>query len=256
MLTQGRALRPLGARENVRLSPMSIRLVWLFDIDGTLLVTDGAARDAVKIAARECLGIDDELADVAFAGRTDPLILADILRKHGRTPTTIETDRFWASAVDSMAGLLGTRRGRVLPGVVDLLDAIARDPQWAAALLTGNAARMAEAKLAHFGLADRFAFGAFGDEAGNRDDLARIAVARARDRYGVAPSQCVVVGDTEPDIGCARAAGARVVAVATGIRARGDLEPLGPDLLLDHLADPDPILRWARELPVPDSARS
>ena len=223
-------------------------LVWLFDIDGTLLVTEGAAREAFVVAARDCLGIEDELRDVAFAGRTDPLILGDITHKHDRPLTDGETRRFWTHAVSAMERLLVPGRGRVLSGAIALLEAIAGEGDWTSALLTGNAAAMAEAKLEHFGLAGRFAFGAFGDEAEDRDALARIAVARAHVRYGVSPSQCIVVGDTEHDIGCARAAGARVIAVATGIRSRHELEPLGPDLLLDRLDDLDQILRWARGL--------
>src|SRR5262249_12123344 len=47
---------------------------------------------------------------------------------------------------------------------------------------------------------------------------------------------------------CARASGARVVAVATGMRRREILEPLGPDLMLDDLSDRARILGWAREI--------
>jgi phosphoglycolate phosphatase-like HAD superfamily hydrolase len=228
------------------------RLVWLFDVDGTLLLTDGAAREAFAHAVRERLGVEDDLREVAFAGRTDPLILADILSKHGRALPENETHRFWATAYARMETLLTPGRGRLLPGVPDLIAAVEREPGWVPALLTGNTAGMARIKLGHFGIADRFAFGAFGDEAEDRNALARVAVARARDRYGVPPSRCIVVGDTEHDIACARAAGARVVAVATGVRDRAMLGAHGPDLMLDDLSDAGPCLEFARAVAAGD----
>ena len=33
------------------------RLAWLFDVDGTLLTTEGAAREAFALAVRQSLGI-------------------------------------------------------------------------------------------------------------------------------------------------------------------------------------------------------
>lgn len=228
--------------------PIPSRLVWLFDIDGTLLLTDGAAREAFAFAVRECLGVEDDLADIAFAGRTDPLILGDILRKHGHAFQDGEASRFWATTYARMDALLTPGRGRLLPGVTELLAAVEREPGWVAALLTGNTTGMARIKLGHFGIAERFAFGAFGEEAADRDGLARVAVARAAERCRVPPGRCIVVGDTEHDIACARAAGARVVAVATGIRDRSVLAAHRPDLLLDDLSQPSDCLAWAREV--------
>jgi len=53
------------------------------------------------------------------------------------------------------------------------------------------------------------------------------------------------VGDTEHDIACARAAGARVIAVATGGTDISTLAAAEPDLLLDDLQEADAIMRWA-----------
>jgi len=224
------------------------RLVWLFDVDGTLLLTDGAAREAFSHAVFERLGVEDDLRDVAFAGRTDPLILADILAHHGRELTDGELPRFWETAYVRMEALLTPGRGRLLPGVPELLAAVEGEGQWVPALLTGNTTGMARIKLRHFGIADRFAFGAFGEEAPDRNALARVAVARARERYGVPPGRCIVVGDTEHDIACARAAGAHVIAVATGVRDRDTLAAHEPDLLLDDLTGLEACLAFARDV--------
>src|SRR5258705_7574068 len=145
--------------------PVTPRLVWLFDIDGTLLFTDGAAREAFAWAVNECLRVEDDLKDIAFAGRTDPLILGDILSKHGRAFRDGEEQRFWAATYDRMRALLTPGRGRLLPGVTGLLASVGAEPSWVSALLTGNTTEMARIKLGHFGIGERFAFGAFGEEA-------------------------------------------------------------------------------------------
>jgi len=227
---------------------MTARLAWLFDVDGTLLTTEGAAREAFAEALREGFGVEDDLAGIAFAGRTDPLILGDIFARHGLAPTPHEEARFWDSAFSGVRASLAADRGRLLPGVAALLDAVEAEPGWIMGLLTGNSTQMARVKLGHFGLFERFAFGAFGEMAENRDALARRAVEDIARRWGVPAARCVVVGDTELDVACARAAGARAVAVATGGRTRAELARVSPDLLLDDLTDPAPLLAWARAL--------
>ena len=222
------------------------RLAWLFDVDGTLLTTEGAAREAFALAVRQSLGVDDALDDIAFAGRTEPLILKDILAKHGVRFADGEEARFWDRVFEAMRGAFRPPRGRLLPGVEALLDEIGAERDWVTGLLTGNMTEMARIKLDRFGIRERFAFGAFGEEAPDRNALARVAVERVGRRYGLPPSRCVVVGDTEHDIACARAAGALVVAVATGVRSRAELEAHEPDLLLRDLANHEALIAWAR----------
>jgi phosphoglycolate phosphatase-like HAD superfamily hydrolase len=73
-------------------------------------------------------------------------------------------------------------------------------------------------------------------------------VARAAERCGVPAYRCIVVGDTEHDIACARAAGAMAVAVATGGCTRDKLAAHEPDLLLDSLLETDALFGWAAAL--------
>ncbi len=231
-----------------------MRLAWLFDIDGTLLLTEGAGRQAFAHAARAVLGVEDDLEGVAFAGRTEPKILADILRQNGLAPDEALEPRFWDAAFDDMKRRLVPGRGTLLPGVPALLDAVDREPDWVGGLLTGNMTQMARIKLRHFGLEERFRFGGFGEEAADRDQLARLVVERVRERYGIPAGRCVVVGDTEHDVACARAAGARVVAVATGSQSRDELEALRPDLTLEDLSDTAALMDWARAVATGSSA--
>ena len=220
-------------------------LAWLFDVDGTLLSTQGAAREAFSAAVEELFGVTDDLAGVPFMGRIEPLIYADILVRCGRALDGHEEARFWDAVFRHMRRLLVPPRGVLMPGVRDLLGRIAREPRWLPGLLTGNMTQMAAIKLRRFGIAHHFAFGAFGEMAGSRDALALLAVERLEESHGIPAARCIVVGDTEHDVACARAAGARAVAVATGGRERAVLEAHAPDLLLDDLADPVPLLEFA-----------
>jgi phosphoglycolate phosphatase-like HAD superfamily hydrolase len=224
------------------------RLAWLFDIDGTLLVTDGAARECFSRALRDFIGVDDDLRDIGFAGRVEPLILADILSKHRVQLQDGDEARFWNQVFDRMRSALHPGRGRLLPGVRELLGALEQEPDWVVGLLTGNMTQMARIKLTRFGLEGRFRFGAFGEEAPDRNALAVEAVRRAEQRFGIPRARCIVVGDTEHDVACARVAGAKVVAVATGGTSLEQLAALGPDLALENLASTESLLEWARAI--------
>jgi phosphoglycolate phosphatase-like HAD superfamily hydrolase len=222
-------------------------LVWLFDVDGTLLLTEGAGRKAIAAALAERYGVDDDLAGIPMAGRTDPLIVGDALRRHGLTlDADGEREALWTCILAHMSRLMTPPPGGLLAGVREVIAGVAAEPGWVPALLTGNVRAMARIKLGAFGLYDRFAFGAFGDEAPDRNALAIVAVERAAERCGVPASRCVVVGDTELDIECARAAGALAVAVATGGRPRALLAQHAPDLLLDDLRDTDTLFAFGR----------
>jgi phosphoglycolate phosphatase-like HAD superfamily hydrolase len=228
------------------MSDTRVSLVWLFDVDGTLLLTQGAGRDALSLALRDAFGVEDDLTSIPFAGRTDTLILSDMLARHGLELRDGERERFWGRVTAHMRALMDPPRGGLLPGVRSLLDTMGDEPGWVRALLTGNVAEMARIKLEAFGVYDAFAWGAFGDEAPDRNELAKLAVRRAAERHGVSPARCVVVGDTEHDIACARAAGAKVVAVATGSQSSEVLAAREPDLLVDDLVDAAAVLDWAR----------
>jgi phosphoglycolate phosphatase-like HAD superfamily hydrolase len=155
---------------------------------------------------------------------------------------------FWDAVFDRMRHTLRPPRGRLLPGAQDLVERVVAEPGWVMGLLTGNMTEMARIKLERFGLARHFAFGSFGEQAENRDALARRAVAGVEREFGIPAARCIVIGDTEHDVACARGAGARVIAVATGTRTRAELELLEPDLLLDDLTDAGRVIAWARSL--------
>ena len=192
----------------------------LFDIDGTLINTHAAGLQGFARAFREVFGADDDLSRVDFAGATDSDIMRQLFALHGVPFVPENRERFRAAYFPALEQILPERPGCVLPGVGPLLDALAARDDVQLALLTGNFAESARLKLVHFGLWDYFPFGAFADDSLDRNELGPVALRRAREYRGGAdfdPAADVwIIGDTPKDIACARAFGARVLAVATG----------------------------------------
>jgi phosphoglycolate phosphatase-like HAD superfamily hydrolase len=128
--------------------------------------------------------------------------------------------------------------------VKSLLPLLSQRTDVVLALLTGNLERGAQHKLSHYGVWEHFEFGAFADDHHERDKLGPFALARARERgHAFDLSRTFVIGDTPHDISCARAIGARAVAVATGVFRSEHLAPHTPDVLLEDLGDVPATLR-------------
>jgi phosphoglycolate phosphatase-like HAD superfamily hydrolase len=72
-----------------------------------------------------------------------------------------------------------------------------------------------------------------------------MAVAEVRTHLGrdFAAEDVWVIGDTPLDVQCARAVGAKVVAVATGWHPIEELQSHAPDMTLADLSNPEDLLR-------------
>jgi phosphoglycolate phosphatase-like HAD superfamily hydrolase len=219
--------------------------VCLFDIDGTLILSGGAGKAALEAALASEFGITRLIDKLDLSGRTDRAITQDLFRLHVIEDTPENWRRLVAAYLHHLPRCLATHNGRVLPGIAELLVRLSEREDVAVGLLTGNIRAGARVKLGHFGLYDYFAFGGFGDDHLDRDDVAREALAEVQRRHdgAVRPERIWVVGDTPLDVRCARAIGARAVAVATGWHSRDELAGHGPDLLLNDLSDPLPLLK-------------
>jgi phosphoglycolate phosphatase len=207
-----------------------------FDIDGTLIRTGGAGKAAMEAALRTAFDIAEIRDTIPYGGRTDPDIGRDLLRVHDLEPTTANYDRLREAYLSHLEPCLRTVCGHVLPGIVELLAEL-RSANRRVGLLTGNIEAGARVKLEHFGLWESFSFGGFGDGRHDRDDVARAALAAARARHGERLHDLWVIGDTPLDVKCARAIGAKCVAVATGWNSTAELAAAGADLALDDLSD-------------------
>jgi phosphoglycolate phosphatase-like HAD superfamily hydrolase len=219
-------------------------IVCLFDIDGTLLASGGAGKAALEAALAQDFATPIR-AKVPYSGRTDRAIVRELLHVHGIEENAANLERLFAGYLRRLPEYLQSHNGSVLPGIKQLLTLLAEREDVAVGLLTGNVRAGAKVKLGHFGLFESFAFGGFGDHHFDRDDVAREALVEVRRHIGhhIQSEQVWVIGDTPLDVRCARAIGARVAAVATGIHTLKDLADTGADLLLADLADPTPLLQ-------------
>ncbi len=218
----------------------------LFDIDGTLLSSDGRAREAFLGAIQDAYARGFDPDSVSFSGKTDPQILSEILALIGLKAGP--GDSLFAKCLDlyrdTLTRVLERSHVRLMPGVADLVHQLAETDGVQLGLLTGNLRETAYLKLRLAGLDRYFPFGAFGSDHHNRYMLPDVAVARAFEYNGVkyGPGEVVIVGDTEHDVCCGRSISAVSVAVCTGRYTRRELERFAPDVLLDDLADPAPFL--------------
>src|SRR5262249_36298289 len=146
-------------------------------------------------------------ADIPYSGRTDRAIARDLLQQHGIDPTTEHWTKLQDGYLARLPDSLNRHHGRILPGVLGLLQTLKQRNDVALGLLTGNIRAGARVKLGHYGLFDHFAFGGFGDLHFDRDDVAREALAETHTHLGKpVPAQRIwVIGDTPLDIRCARA---------------------------------------------------
>ncbi|MFN0069331.1 MAG: HAD family hydrolase [Limisphaerales bacterium] len=219
-----------------------VRVV-LFDIDGTLIQTGGAGVQAFAETARSEFGLPEGTVGMQFAGRTDTSLVREFFRRHALPATPENFRRFFDTYVFWLDHLLPRLEGGVLPGVWSWLHGLrALKAPPLIGLLTGNLRLGAELKLRHYRLWDEFGLGAFSDDAEDRNQLAAVARDRVAAALGraLAGPEILVVGDTPHDIACARAVGARVLAVATGRDGVEALRAHGPDFTAASLRDVSP----------------
>jgi len=218
-------------------------IVVLFDIDGTLVRTGGAGKAAIEAALVEEFQVELAADGVLYSGRTDRAISKDLLRIHGVPISDDNINRLLNNYLQRLPAALTRIPGKILPGVDDLLTRLQPHPAIRLGLLTGNVRLGARHKLAHFGLWEYFHFGGFGDHYEDRDDVARAALREAEQQCGeLTPDQVWVIGDTPLDVRCARAIGARSIAVATGWHSLEELHATGADYVLPDLTEPESLL--------------
>lgn len=221
----------------------SLMITCLFDIDGTLLASGGAGKAALELAFTETFHTTLR-TQIPYSGRTDRAIMRELLHTHDVEYSPANRQTLMSAYLALLPDSLNRHQGRVLPGILALLDELRRRGNIALGLLTGNVRAGARVKLGHYGLFEQFAFGGFGDRHYDRDDVAREALGEAKTHVGpqLSPDRVWVIGDTPLDVKCARAIGAKVVAVATGVHTVEQLAESKPDLTLRDLADPSPFL--------------
>lgn len=224
-----------------------VKLV-LFDIDGTLLWSDGAGRRAMTAALTHVFGGAGP-TDYRYDGKTDPQIVRDLMRLEGHSEEVIAgrmaplMEHYLKGLESELAAGL---HAHLFDGIPELLDALEEQSEIVLGLLTGNLHAGAALKLRSAGIdMARFRIGAFGSDHHHRPELPAIAQRRAKEELGldIPGAAMVVIGDTPADIECGRAIGARAVAVATGRYSVQELESHSPLAVFPTLADTDAVVQ-------------
>ena len=220
----------------------------LFDIDGTLLWTDGAGRRAMEAALLATYGVSGD-PTYRYDGKTDRQIAREQMRTAGLTDSVIDAglDTLFGSYLQRLEQELRAApdAAQLLEGVHSVLDAVEAESQVVMGLLTGNVKGGAARKLDAVGVSvARFRVNAFGCDHEDRPALPAIARRRAQELLGldVAGHDVVIIGDTPADIACGRPIGARAIAVATGRYSVNDLAAHSPHAVFADLTDTTRVL--------------
>ncbi len=225
--------------------PMPPDHLVLFDIDGTLLSTNGHGVRAMMLAYTAVWGRDPSAVDYAMSGKTELGICHELLALLGFSRQEVDAGlpRFWALYPDELQRQIAPATTTVHPGVRELVAAVGERDDMALGLLTGNCEAAARVKLRTAGL-DGFVIGAFGQHHEQRAALPPLAVAQAHAQWGRAYGgrQLVIIGDTPNDIACGRALGAKAIAVATGRFDAAALAAHEPDYVFADLSDREAVL--------------
>jgi phosphoglycolate phosphatase-like HAD superfamily hydrolase len=152
-------------------------------------------------------------------------------------------DRYLLELANEFAN--AEQRPHLLPGVAELLAALATRTDVVVGLVTGNYRAAVPIKFAAVGLdPTHFVIGAFGDCGPTRPDLVRIARERAHAHAGtfIEPARTIVIGDTPRDVECALHHGCVCLAVETGGHTADELRRAGAQHAAANLRDANVLL--------------
>jgi len=197
-----------------------MRLLVLFDVDGTLFLTvDPLAGRALRETLEERFDVRlpaDAIEHVDHAGQTSLRIARLVLEAAGTTGVDRDDLAAWcprfAERYLELLAEADTSGWRPAPNAHSALERL-KAAGHRLALLTGNPEPVARARMERLGLDSFFpdGQGAFGCEAESREKLIGLARARAGDW----PAKATVeIGDTRRDADSAQAAGIRSLGVA------------------------------------------
>ncbi len=207
------------------------------DIDGTLLHAKGSGRIAFGDAFQKAYGVPVDMSGINFAGATDIRVVEQLVRENGLELNELKTARFFELLPEYLDQNMAIFPPTVFPGVEAFLVRVSR--HWKLALVTGNIRECAFLKLKHGGIRHYFTdIGGFGDDDGDRNRMAELALERAGN-----PTGAFLLGDTPSDIEAARVNGMTSVAVCNGQFDRATLEAENPDIIVDSFEDAEHLFR-------------
>ena len=212
---------------------MAIRAV-LIDLDGTLLDTVPDLADAANAMLAELGRLTlpvDTIRD--FVGKGIPNLVGRCLGYPGESDAP-EAREALAVFKRHYAAVNG-RKTRIYPGVLEGLRAM-RAAGLKTACVTNKAAAFTEQLLAATGLAPLLDMTVSGDTLPEKKPHP-LPFLHLCERFGIAPAEALVVGDSRNDVAGARAAGCPVFCVPYGYSEGEDVRDLGADAIVGTLEE-------------------
>jgi len=214
----------------------------LFDIDGTLIKGgDDTGRRSFVVAIEKVFGHQVVIDWQKHDGSTERKIATDLLKQKGVSSKDIllKIDQLMRARADWFAkNVSSDYKNQLISDAVVLINKL-KEKNIFFGLLTGNSRQASFIKLKLVGIDKFFDFGLFGEMAEDRNKLAKLVFAKAKDYFEISflKKNIFVIGDTIHDIICGQKAGVKTIGVTTGFFSQDDLAKAKPDLLTASLAD-------------------
>ena len=212
--------------------------VYIFDIDGTLLVTKDLVQwNALHQAMIEAYGVNATIEGIQYHGMTDLSILRAAVARCGVNDSQFEAGLPKALEIVRREVDRNHRHivPQVCPGIIQLIEFL-KSQQKLLGVASGNLESVGWHKLGAARLRGFFSFGCFSDGHESRAEIFRNALEYARVRLGSKVRVCFI-GDTPSDVKAARQVGANIVAVASGTFTAEELAACSPDFCVSHCGE-------------------
>ena len=219
-------------------------ILMLFDIDGTLVQGAKCHYQAYIEGVKKFYGMEDYVHSINAAGKSDKLILKEILTLGGLTAEEIQKD--FQNCLDFMTDYylknVQYENIHVFEGTAELLEELKRKNALLG-LVTGNLEPIAYAKLGRVGLDSYFSFGGFGSDNADRSLMVKKALSIAKNQLEFNGDKIFVIGDTPRDVEAAHLNNLKTIAVATGMYSVKELRDCGADYVVENFKNKDEILK-------------
>lgn len=215
------------------------KIIILFDIDGTLLLTGGAGKDAFNHVFKELYNEDEIWNNIHPDGRTDYSLIKECYEKRfKKSPSATEIKNIKTAYENIFLEKLASQSNfRLMPFVKDVLNKLSQNKSLLLGIATGNFQKPAWQKLKHGGIDHHFSFGGFSCDSEHRLELTQAAKLRGEKILGETAKKIYVIGDSIHDVRCGNAIDATTIAVCTGSTSRNDLEKNGAHHVIDNLSE-------------------
>ena len=228
-------------------SIIKTKLIW--DIDGTLLRTNGAAAIAFSKAVSDFAGVNVEINRKHLSGFTDYEIAMYLLDSHNISFEMKNITQILVEYVQNLPKSLEIIGVDLINSTDLVLEKLFQYPDIDLLIGTGNCLAGAKVKLEHVNLKRFFLdknFYVSSEVDWNRD----MVIQKAKNSLS-GNEIGIVIGDSPRDIKSAKKSGLNVIAVPTGAHSRNELESNCPTFTLNedwHYSDLMIALEKIKEL--------